>query len=109
MDIFQRKVARVREEARAANSGEEPITAYALKEWQLKKQLKKRREREEAAEARARAEKVAWEDSVAQLEEQTRQTRKRAGGIVRDMFTENGSELGGPHVLETMRGLLDEI
>jgi hypothetical protein len=52
--------------------------------------------------------KPVWERALAELQEETRKKRERAEALAR-AIKDSKSELGGPHVLETMRGLLGEI
>ena len=59
--------------------------------------------------ANARRKKLAYDAEQRELEEETRKKIERARAIERDMFPESDSQLGGPHMLETMRGLLGEI
>ncbi len=54
------------------------------------------------------ANKTVWERALAELEEKTRKRRERAAAAAGGILNSR-SELGDPHVLETMRGLLDEI
>ena len=59
--------------------------------------------------ANERRKRLEWKARQRELEEQTRKSIERARAVVGDMFDESESELGGPHMLETMRGLLDEL
>jgi hypothetical protein len=54
------------------------------------------------------ANKPVWEKALSEVQAETRQKRERAEALAREIRN-SGSELGGPHVLETMRGLLGEI
>lgn len=57
----------------------------------------------------AQKDERAWKEPQAQLEETTRKRRERAQELYDNMFKETEVELGGPHILETMRGLLAEL
>ena len=59
--------------------------------------------------ANERRKSLEWKARQRELEEETRKKIERARAIERDMFPESDSQLGGPHMLETMRGLLDEL
>ncbi len=50
-------------------------------------------------------EKIEFDDTLDQREEKSKKSRERARKVAKEMFEGSGSELGGPHVLETMRGL----
>ncbi len=52
--------------------------------------------------------KVLWERALTELQEATRTKREHAKALARAIKGLE-SELGDPHVLETMRGLLDQI
>ena len=58
--------------------------------------------------ANTRKEKVAFDTAQREREEETKKKRERARATARAILGSE-SELGGPHVLETMRGLLGEI
>ncbi len=71
-----------------------PVTMETIRNWHRKK--------------------TAFDDTLAQREEKARQSRERVRKLVKKMMhqfadEESDCELGGPHVLETMRGMLGEI
>jgi hypothetical protein len=58
--------------------------------------------------AKARREKLVFDTAQREREEETKRKRARARATAMAIL-DSESELGGPHVLETMRGLLGEI
>ena len=73
-------------------------------------EVEKWREDMEREELQRQSEKLAWEKKQAELEATTRKRVGRGKAALDDidkMFGE--TEVGGPHILETMRGLLAEL
>ena len=58
--------------------------------------------------AKKRREKLAFDAAQRERDEQIRKKEERTKAVAKAIL-DSGSELGGPHMLETMRGLLGEM
>jgi len=84
---------------------DKPVTRGSPEIQKLKEEL----EREEL---QGQSKKLAYEEKLAEIEASTK-NRVGRGRVAKDkidrMFEEAEVELSGPHILETMRGLLAEL
>jgi hypothetical protein len=89
---------------------DKPVTKETLKNWRAHKNNEAWGSKPVTEEtiANTRKEKVAFDTAQREREEATKKKRESAEALAR-AIKNSKSELGGPHVLETMRGLLGEI